>query len=135
MFTGSRMLWGIGLLFMGLGAVGAGLAASSPPGTVRLHIAVRGAAKAPVLFSHRLHEARGLACQACHHDYRRGRNVWRHGMPVDKCQACHGLTPWAGNRLDLKEAFHRQCKGCHLKLRQRRYQAGPIDCRDCHRRG
>ena len=135
MFTGNRMLWGIGLLLGTLVVLGAGRSASEPPESVRLKIALRAAENAPVLFNHRLHEARSLPCQACHHDYRRGRNIWRQGMPVDKCQACHSLRPRADNRLDLKEAFHRQCKGCHLDLRQRRYRAGPINCRDCHRRG
>jgi hypothetical protein len=135
MFDGNRKFWAIGLLLGALGVLGAGMPASEAPESVRLKIAAGGAAKAPVLFSHRLHEARSLPCQACHHDYRAGRNIWRQGMPVDRCQTCHGLTPRADNRLDLKEAFHRQCKGCHLELRQRRYQAGPTDCRDCHRLG
>jgi hypothetical protein len=37
--------------------------------------------------------------------------------------------------LDLKNAFHRQCKGCHLKTRQRGAPAGPVKCQDCHRPG
>jgi hypothetical protein len=90
--------------------------------------------KGPVLFRHQPHEAARLACSACHHDYTGGRNVWRQGLPVSKCEACHLVQPRAG-RLDLKNAFHRQCKGCHLKLRQQGGQAGPIKCQECHRPG
>jgi hypothetical protein len=86
--------------------------------------------KPPVQFSHRVHD-RGVACTECHHEYQGRRNVWHEGQPVQKCQACHGRRPEA--RLDLKNAFHRQCKGCHLRLQQQRRQAGPIQCRDCHR--
>jgi hypothetical protein len=88
--------------------------------------------KSPVLFRHQPHEGAGLSCTACHHDYAGGRNIWRQGLPVQKCEACHLVQPRAG-LLDLKNAFHRQCKACHLKLRQRGGTAGPIKCQDCHR--
>ena len=88
--------------------------------------------KGPVFFKHRPHEAAGLSCTACHHDYTSGRNHWRQGLPVQKCEACHLVQPRAG-QLDLKNAFHRQCKDCHLKLRQRGAAAGPLKCQDCHR--
>jgi hypothetical protein len=87
--------------------------------------------KPPVKFNHQGHAARG-ACTSCHHDYQGKRNIWHEGQPVQKCQACHGLKPGACG-LDLKNAFHRQCKGCHLRLQQLRRPAGPIECRGCHR--
>jgi hypothetical protein len=136
MFMSNRWLWAAGLLLGMLGTLGAGKTTTKPPRTIRLKIDLRRPAeKPPVLFKHWLHEGRRVACEACHHDYRGRRNVWRQGMPVDQCQACHPLTPQPRNRLDIKEAFHRQCKGCHLKLQQNRRQAGPIDCRDCQRLG
>jgi len=88
--------------------------------------------KPPVKFSHRVHEARQVACAQCHHDYQGKRNVWREGQPVEKCVACHGPRPEV-RRLDAKNAYHRQCKGCHLRLRQQGRPAGPIECRGCHR--
>jgi hypothetical protein len=88
--------------------------------------------KPPVWFSHQLHEARRVACDTCHHDRQGKRNLWRQGMGVKKCQTCHALGPKEG-RPDVKNAFHRQCKGCHLKLWQQGRRAGPIECRDCHR--
>jgi hypothetical protein len=88
----------------------------------------------PVWFSHQTHEARRVVCHACHHEYQGKRNLWRQGMPVKKCQSCHGLVA-QGGKVDVKNAFHRQCKGCHLELRQQRRKAGPIECQDCHRQG
>ncbi|MFH1594874.1 MAG: cytochrome c3 family protein [Pseudomonadota bacterium] len=104
-----------------------------PPATSTLAIPVRGPRqKPPVSFSHRVHEQRRVACQRCHHEYQGRRNVWKQGQPVKKCLACHGLSPQA-RRPDVKNALHRQCKGCHLQLRRQGRQAGPIACRDCHR--
>jgi hypothetical protein len=88
--------------------------------------------KPPVWFSHPTHEARRVPCTQCHHEYQGRRNLWQQGMPVKQCVACHGATPQA-QRPDLKNAFHRQCKGCHLKRRQQGQRAGPVDCLDCHR--
>lgn len=104
-----------------------------PPATSWLAIPVKGSRQKPaVLFSHRVHEARGVACTQCHHEYQGRRNVWQQGQPVKKCLSCHRLTPQE-RRPDLKNALHRQCKGCHLKLRQQGRKAGPIECLDCHR--
>jgi len=88
--------------------------------------------KGPVLFRHQPHEAAGVACTACHHDYVQGRNRWRQGQPVAPCEECHPVRA-RPDRLDLKNAFHRQCKGCHLKRRQQAQRAGPTRCEDCHR--
>jgi len=87
--------------------------------------------RGPVYFRHSTHEAAGVSCTACHHDYVSGRNRWRPGLPVEKCQTCHREEPQAG-KLDLKNAFHRQCKDCHLKSRQRGRMAGPVKCQECH---
>ncbi|RLA90857.1 MAG: hypothetical protein DRG58_00685 [Deltaproteobacteria bacterium] len=88
--------------------------------------------KPPVTFSHQQHEGQQIACTTCHHEYDRGCNRWVQGQPVKLCQECHLTRPQA-DRPDLKNAFHQQCKGCHLKRRQQGQQAGPIRCLDCHR--
>jgi len=131
---GCRLAWVAGVLLGLLGVWGAqARLLTDPPANSILSIPVAGARqKPPVKFSHRVHEARQVACTQCHHEYQGRRNVWREGQPVEKCQACHGPRTRAG-RLDLKNAYHRQCKGCHLRLRQQGGQAGPIECQDCHR--
>ncbi len=109
--------------------------ATEPDPTSLLRMPTRGAREKPlVAFSHRRHEERGIACAKCHHVYQGRRNVWRQGQPVKRCPECHGFFP-KGEQPDLKSALHLQCKGCHLKLRQQGRRAGPIDCKDCHRRG
>ncbi len=111
------------------------LGPTEPPAGMWLEIILNRAREKPLVwFSHRRHEGKRLACEQCHHDYLGGRNLWHQGQPVRRCQACHGLRPQA-QRLDVKNAFHRQCKGCHLKLRQQRRPAGPIQCQECHRQG
>jgi hypothetical protein len=73
-----------------------------------------------------------VACVRCHHEYQGRRNVWKQGQPVKKCQSCHSLG-YQARRPDIKNALHRQCKGCHLKRRQQGQWAGPIECQGCHR--
>jgi hypothetical protein len=123
-----------GLILGALGLLGAhGGSLTEAPAVSLLKIPVAGARrKPPVQFSHRVHQARRVACAQCHHNYQGKRNLWHEGQPVEKCHACHGLRPEA-RRLDVKNAYHRQCKGCHLRLRQQGRQAGPIECQGCHR--
>ena len=132
--TGCRLAYVAGLILGVMGILGAqGGSLTQAPADSLLKIPVAGSRpKPPVKFSHRVHEARRVACAQCHHDYQGRRNVWHEGQPVAKCQACHGLRPEA-RRLDVKNAYHRQCKGCHLRLRQQGRQAGPIECQACHR--
>ena len=132
---GCRWAYAAGLILGVMGILGAQSGSlTQAPAVSLLKIPVAGSRqKPPVKFSHRVHEARSVACAQCHHDYQGRRNVWQEGQPVAKCQTCHGLRPGA-SRLDVKNAYHRQCKGCHLRLRQQGRQAGPIECRNCHRR-
>jgi hypothetical protein len=118
-------------LLWGLGAWGTdGLLV--PPEETWLRIQKPGLPEKPaVRFSHGQHPKNRIACEICHHDYQRGRNLWKEGQPVKKCQSCHGLVPQAG-RLDIKNAFHRQCKGCHLHRRKAKQAGGPINCQGCH---
>jgi hypothetical protein len=132
--TSSRLAYVAGLILGVMGILGAqGGSLTQAPADGRLNIPVAGSRrKPPVKFSHRVHQAKRVACTQCHHDYQGRRNVWHEGQPVAKCQTCHGLRPEA-RRLDVKNAYHRQCKGCHLRLRQQGRQAGPIECQVCHR--
>uniref|UniRef100_A0A7V4G7Y7 Class III cytochrome C domain-containing protein n=1 Tax=Desulfobacca acetoxidans TaxID=60893 RepID=A0A7V4G7Y7_9BACT len=121
------------LLLWGLGAWGATGPQTPPPESLLSLFGPGRGEKPPVVFSHERHPKPRLACEQCHHDYQGRRNLWREGQPVKKCSACHGLRPQA-RRLDLKTAFHRQCKGCHLALRRERRAGGPVNCDGCHRR-
>lgn len=122
------------VLLWGLAAWAAGGATKVPEGDSLLSLFGPGRGeKPPVTFSHRRHPKPQLACEQCHHDKQRGKNLWREGQPVKLCRECHSLRPQAG-RPDIKNAFHRQCKGCHLAYRKQRQAAGPVNCEGCHRR-
>jgi hypothetical protein len=90
--------------------------------------------KGPVRFSH-LEHAEGYveACEACHHEYKDGQNVWQEGQPVKKCSACHDPLKRQGNARKLNIAFHKNCKGCHQKLAREGGTDAPYrQCTDCH---
>ncbi|MFH1465206.1 MAG: FAD-dependent oxidoreductase [Pseudomonadota bacterium] len=80
----------------------------------------------PVTFhSHGAHtEEYGVACVDCHH------LVAGVPSPPASCASCHDQ---AGARLDLPDASHQACRGCHLDEREAdsRSQA-PVACLECH---
>ncbi len=104
---------------------------TEPAPTSVLKMPVRGTReKALVPFSHRNHEAKGIACARCHHVYQGGRNLWLQGQKVQRCSECHAFFP-KGQQPALKNALPLQCKGCDLKLRQQSRRAGPVEGKGC----
>jgi hypothetical protein len=101
--------------------------------------------RAAVTFPHDLHVG-DFECLACHHDYKDGRNILDDKKLVDdnpdiRCAACHN----ANSNIDLKEAYHLQCMGCHRQFRIHEYcevcskivwlvgsAPGPELCGECH---
>ena len=65
-----------------------------------------------VVFNHETHLIYG-ECVICHHT-----------KEFIVCSGCHGIDV---NIIKSKNAFHKQCKGCHKKLKQ-----GPTKCKGCH---
>jgi hypothetical protein len=98
--------------------------------------------KAPVEFSHKKHaEEYKIACTDCHHKFENGKNVWKQGDPVQKCEACHNEPTIQGEKklppeqqkLNLKLAFHENCVGCHQKLKKDKPDTkAPVTCTGCH---
>ncbi len=98
--------------------------------------------KAAVEFSHKKHsEEYKIACNQCHHVYQDGKNVWKEGDPVKKCEACHTEATIQGEKklppdqqkLNLKIAFHEDCLGCHQKLKKDKPDTkAPVVCAGCH---
>ena len=65
-----------------------------------------------VTFNHAAHQELS-DCVTCHHtgDY-------------VQCKSCHGVDQ---NTLKAKNAYHKQCKNCHKKMKK-----GPTKCKECH---
>ena len=90
--------------------------------------------KGSVYFSHAEHvEGYVDGCDACHHEYKDGQNVWEEGQPVQKCSACHDPLKRDGNVRKLNIAYHKNCKGCHRELAREGGTEAPYrQCTDCH---
>jgi len=89
----------------------------------------------PVAFPHETHMAGDLSCTDCHHRYENGQNVLdeselEEGNPDIRCSHCHTQE----TKISLRQAFHRQCIGCHTKTEKGGENSGPRLCGACHRR-
>ncbi len=98
-------------------------AATIPPKTFIVSYPLRGNAAKGVMekiFTHERHaEEYGTTCNACHHVYEDGKNVWQEGMPVKRCAGCHD-DPVLQGKEELVAGFqlkkmvtHPSCKDCH----------------------
>lgn len=78
--------------------------------------------KPAVTFNHKGHGEKVKACAECHHKDEKGKE--------QKCSTadCHGAKA-DGKKVELKEAFHKKCKGCHQKEKK-----GPTKCDECHKK-
>lgn len=92
-----------------------------------------GKTRPAVTFPHNRHIEGGLSCKDCHHIYENGKNVLDEGKLEEgnlgiRCSACHGPK----FRLNLEQAFHNQCMGCHMKYLKENKKTGPRFCGECH---
>ena len=87
-----------------------------------------------VTFPHEMH-MQMIDCLSCHHDYLNGKNMLDEDMleetdPAIRCASCHAGNPV----VNLKDAFHQQCLGCHRQMRKSGQATAPELCGECHRR-
>lgn len=92
-----------------------------------------GKKRPPVPFPHNLHVEKGWSCKDCHHLYEKGKNVLdesslTEGNKKILCSSCHGSKA----RLNLEQAYHAQCMGCHKKPLKEQKKAPPRYCGGCH---
>ena len=92
-----------------------------------------GKTRPAVIFPHNRHVEAGLSCKDCHHVYENGKNVLEEdkleeGNQGIRCSACHGSK----SRLDLEQAFHNQCIGCHTTYLKKNEKTGSRYCGGCH---
>lgn len=88
----------------------------------------------PVKFNHDEHfDSYGLDCKECHHKFSNGKNVWTEDDPVQPCEACHDPVKAQGKLYRLQDAFHKNCKGCHLEMNGGDVNgSAPFKCSGCH---
>lgn len=117
--------------------------AADAPDTISLKPALwANLTKAPVQLTHKKHaEEYKVACADCHHVYKDGKNTWKQGDAVDKCDKCHTEPTIQGEKklppdqqkLNLKLAYHNNCVGCHQKLKKEKADSkAPVTCAQCH---
>jgi len=106
--------------------------------------------KALVTLSHKKHNVDcKIGCADCHHVYKDGKNVWKEGDEVQKCdtKGCHdkAKAPKAKEgekKLKRKEkasqgyyysAIHENCVECHKANKKKGMEKpGPTKCTECH---
>ena len=100
--------------------------------------------KGPVNFQHKKHaEEYKVKCEDCHHVYENGKNTWKEGDKVQKCMECHNEATIKGEKklpkdkqaLNLKLSYHKNCQGCHKKMKKKdkaKYGKIPTTCIKCH---
>jgi len=79
-----------------------------------------------VTFTHKKHaETLKNDCMKCHH-------TWKKGETSGKlCSDCHKAKA-EGKALAAKDAYHKDCKGCHDEAKKANKPAGPTGCTQCH---
>ncbi len=89
--------------------------------------------KPPVEFTHLKHQKDyKITCTECHHLYKDGKNTWKEGVTkVQKCNECHKAAD-QGKTLSLMNAFHKDCRDCHNKMKTEGKKTGPTLCAQCH---
>ena len=98
--------------------------------------------KALATFNHKKHNADyKIACNECHHVYKDGKNVWKEGDEVQKCEACHSeaslpkgekCAPEEKIKRFHKDARHANCKGCHKTIEDPEKKKALTKCTTCH---
>jgi len=79
-----------------------------------------------VSFTHKKHaETIVKDCLKCHH-------TWKAGETTGKlCHECHKAKA-EGKAMAVKDAFHKDCKGCHDEAKKANKPTGPTGCTQCH---
>jgi len=96
-------------------------------------IVLKGKTRPDVTLLHNRHVEAALSCKDCHHIYENGKNILdesklEEGNKEVRCLNCHA----GKSGLNLEQAFHKQCIGCHDKYQKDKKKTGPQYCGGCH---
>jgi hypothetical protein len=130
-----------GMIFLTVGA----LTASDVPDTIKMESKVYPKHTKPIVtLSHKKHITDyKIACTECHHIYKDGKNIWKEGDKIQKCEVCHSEPKRPkGDKTKMEksekikkyhyDAIHANCRDCHKELQKEKKPAGPITCVKCH---
>jgi hypothetical protein len=79
-----------------------------------------------VTFTHKKHaDALKGDCVKCHHTWKKGETTGK------QCGECHKEKA-EGKALSKKDAYHKDCQGCHNEAKKANKPAGPTACTQCH---
>lgn len=83
------------------------------------------------VFDHDEHnDAAGIEdCGVCHHVWEDGKLVPDESSEDTPCADCHSVKAGPDNPVSLANAFHTQCRSCHIERGQ-----GPLLCGQCHKK-
>ncbi len=114
----------IGTIFL-VGAVAVISAAEVNKGAATYTIDKCKKRKQSVEFNHAKHQGlEGVTCKTCHHKVKKGETP-------RGCFQCHQCKK-KGNIPSARTAFHRNCRGCHAKMKKAGKATGPTSCTGCH---
>lgn len=127
-------LLALGVCGLGTWAAASGQSDNQDGGQLEGRITVTGFAhlkRPPALFDHDEHnDTAGIDdCAVCHHVWENGQVVAGESSEDSSCSECHGLEKGPDNSMGLANAFHTQCRTCHIDNGK-----GPILCGQCHRK-
>jgi hypothetical protein len=68
-------------------------------------------------------------CAICHHVWEDGKRVADESSEDMPCADCHTVKAGADNPVSLVNAYHTQCRSCHIEQGK-----GPLLCGQCHKK-
>jgi hypothetical protein len=78
-----------------------------------------------VKFTHKKHADAIKDCVRCHHTWKKGETTGK------QCKECHKAKA-EGKAISAKDAYHKDCKGCHEEAKKANKPSGPTGCTTCH---
>lgn len=121
----------ITFILLTLGAWGAA-SQEEDPEVVRMDTSAFETTRRPAaVFDHDEHNEKAELedCGICHHVWEEGKVVEGDSSEDSPCSECHGLTPGPENSMALANAYHTQCRTCHIDAGK-----GPLLCGQCHKK-
>ena len=109
----------LSVIAMSVMMLGATVVCAQDKGPAKLDIDFNSKGKKVLGFDHHGHQGH-LKCGDCHHKAAEGETP-------KACHSCHHKKK--GDAPSIKDAYHKNCKGCHKKAKK-----GPTKCNACHKR-